>query len=781
MRIKSVSPIYFQQNKSLLTGLQNRYQPNTELPPDSVEKSVDSTDKSSFKKYAGYAGGAAILAILTLIIIKRKLNLAKKLTKSHPEPQKPDIPAPGTAGNPQKSTTVLENTKPDEPPEKEKIDLTSIFKDNVFIKTVEIEDKKDAPKQVYAAQLYEKLSVKIPEIKLIGNSYNPKGMKITVTGALTDVPDNPEFYSKISENFAADAFLSNKNILKSCRVDKNGKIVRLILSDTMGVSPEGVQQHFGMVVDEISDFFNPGMYPDNAKVYSNLDRKSLIKSLEKIALLKSDDIRYADALSDDSKILNRAFYIDKLIARKDFLSLFLEELKAVEQKDLSIKDYAQLIKIRTIKRCLQDENSYGNMMDIKYSIEKLPESDLKKELNELYLKREKELTRHESGYLSLYETEKLLQNYMYCYDCTPEELNKLKQKYGEYAGKAVNTLTGKNCFEPLNLEKISDIAQIINENEGKYIDFWKNNPDLAVMYINSGSTKAHQLDNFKDESWDFVIKNFKRFCERDFDKEAVESLIRYSGFSSYDNINGVLRVNYLTDEIIRLLQKEQNLDGKISAQIQGKLENLKFVLSRMNSGAGDVITENLKSESGQSLLESLSKIKDSVSKFSAEKGIDARIAAIKRYAVPADKDDTAVLLLRNATTDELGTVILENGESLLSCIEQASGNPSLLGEILKDINQQKPVLCQPGFLSTSIAPYSTLSGNVKWFLKMSENVKYNYLNDIEHIFNSSNSGTEAEVLVNPGHKIKIKNAEYKNGKWKLYGEIFPPEYASNQV
>ena len=132
MRIKSVSPIYFQQNKSLLTGLQNRYQPNTELPSDSVEKSVDSTDKSSFKKYAGYAGGAAILAILTLIIIKRKLNLAKKLTKSRPEPQKPDIPAPGTAGNPQKSTTVLENTKPDEPPEKEKIDLTSIFKDNVL-------------------------------------------------------------------------------------------------------------------------------------------------------------------------------------------------------------------------------------------------------------------------------------------------------------------------------------------------------------------------------------------------------------------------------------------------------------------------------------------------------------------------------------------------------------------------------------------------------------------------------------------------------------------------
>ena len=58
-------------------------------------------------------------------------------------------------------------------------------------------------------------------------------------------------------------------------------------------------------------------------------------------------------------------------------------------------------------------------------------------------------------------------------------------------------------------------------------------------------------------------------------------------------------------------------------------------------------------------------------------------------------------------------------------------------------------------------------------LKLGENVKYNYISDIDHILGNTGESTEAEVLINPGHFIKISDIKKAGNKLYLYGEILP--------
>ena len=111
----------------------------------------------------------------------------------------------------------------------------------------------------------------------------------------------------ICKNFGTDILLANKNILKSCKLDKNNNLIRVDRSNTLGLDPDGSQHHFGVVVDELSDFLNPKKHPQNAKAYSSLTREDLISSLEKVCSMTPKDISYKDTmtLSEYSNILNR--------------------------------------------------------------------------------------------------------------------------------------------------------------------------------------------------------------------------------------------------------------------------------------------------------------------------------------------------------------------------------------------------------------------------------------------------------------------------------------------
>lgn len=800
MQIKYSPEIAFKNN--LLTALsQNRQEKITRAEKNSLTNEIDSenknknknvqkkTDKTKLHQIISTVGIILAISTLTYLLLRKRLNPASKTPKKEPNPiyiPKGDTSSEITVKT-EKVNTTIEKTAPSKPLDSENVNLAEVFKKNDFTKTVKIDDKNGAQKYVFAANIYKILKANTPSIELLGSKFDPKGFKITTTGPLNDLKDDVEFYQKISEDFAADALLANTNVLQSCKLNKDGSIVRLIFSDILGINSNGQKRHFGAVVDEISDFFNAEKYPDNAKVYSQMNRKNLIDSLTKILSLSRKELENKSVLNNYSKELNESLYIDTLLRRKRFLEMFLKQAKATEQKCLTIKDYAEAVKVQTIKEYLKNIQSYRAMNDIHHSIEKLPDKAIKDELTSLYNSRLKELTPKSNNSITIYEVEKLLDKYTYYHECTPEELEQLKKLYGNYA-KDIKSAINSN-LEALDYQKIKDITKIINKNNGKYIDFWQQHPDKTAIYINSKTTTAGQIELFSEEIWDFIVKNYKHFCEHKFDNEAIKAIIDYSGMSGYDRFNSFLRANYSIDKLIQSLNKQSDFSEQIFVQFKNKIDNLESILKRFFVGKNfDEATNNrehllnklnelknlpINENNKQILINKLVEIKEFLNKLSFEHEIEKNIEAIKKYAVLVDNEDKSITLLRTATTDELEDVVFENGESLLSLIDSGIKDNLTIENIKTRIEKENPIMTQSGFLSTSIAPYKTLAGNVQWILKMDEGVKYNYLSDISHIFDYTNGGTEAEVLINPAHKIRINNAQYQNGVWRFFGNILP--------
>ena len=55
---------------------------------------------------------------------------------------------------------------------------------------------------------------------------------------------------------------------------------------------------------------------------------------------------------------------------------------------------------------------------------------------------------------------------------------------------------------------------------------------------------------------------------------------------------------------------------------------------------------------------------------------------------------------------------------------------------------------------------------------MDKDVKYSYVNDITHLFEQASEKSESELIIHPGHVIKLTNAKYKtNSLGHKYLEI----------
>lgn len=168
----------------------------------------------------------------------------------------------------------------------------------------------------------------------------------------------------------------------------------------------------------------------------------------------------------------------------------------------------------------------------------------------------------------------------------------------------------------------------------------------------------------------------------------------------------------------------------------------------------------------------LTKLKEFINKIFTENGYNKQISDMEAIAVHSTPETQTLKLVRNETSDCFEQFMLGN-EKLSELMLKVMENPELKSKILDYFNKSQPALYCPSFISTSIFPYETLAGNVKWYLRLGKDVKYAYISDLTHLFHHRSSDTEAELLVFPGHKINIKSADYRDSKWRIKGEIVP--------
>ena len=86
-------------------------------------------------------------------------------------------------------------------------------------------------------------------------------------------------------------------------------------------------------------------------------------------------------------------------------------------------------------------------------------------------------------------------------------------------------------------EKILLIKDVANLNNGKYLYFWRKNPDKLLMFVNHTHYLPKQLENFNVATWDAIFKSFISIFNSNSNIDIIDSIYKYarSGYASEVN------------------------------------------------------------------------------------------------------------------------------------------------------------------------------------------------------------------------------------------------------
>lgn len=441
---------------------------------------------------------------------------------------------------------------------------------------------------------------------------------------------------------------------------------------------------------------------------------------------------------------------------------------------------------------IQNAELYKDIKNLRESIETFDNPDTKKELNELIENRINVLSNNKESpeLISVYEMSELMDKYLYkSYTPSEHEVKKLQEKYGEKAADRYLYALKTPVDNELQIRQMTFIA---NNNDGKYLDFWKNNPEKLLGYNNTNKLLYEQICLFDENTWDSIIACYKTLFDEKIDEKMINAVIKYTGSGSYDKINGVLRFNDKVNKIVSSLEPCEKLNSdeinllknnisyindlmpkRLSMLFLYRPEDKKIFTRQLVSLMNSIENQNeLDKTSIENLIKGLKDLQQQINNISKEDGSESITENLRKLFLVSSSKESDIPLTRIETTDFFNSLIFE-GEKLSKLMLDAENNPELETKILKYFNETKPSFHQPGFLSTSIEPYETLAGNVRWHLNMGENVKYFYLSDCIHAFHNANNKTEAEILIHPDHTIKVSKAVNEKGIWHLWGTIEP--------
>ena len=379
-----------------------------------------------------------------------------------------------------------------------------------------------------------------------------------------------------------------------------------------------------------------------------------------------------------------------------------------------------------------------------------------------------------------------------------------KAEYGEISDKFITAMqaaksdyfTGKNPNFDIKLddlesfgaqfktytedEKISLATQFANINNGKYIDFWRKNPDKLLFFINNTEYLPSQLKNFNPETWDSVISSFIKIFEDRDKTNIINSIIKYAGDGYAKKINFLPQINKLLKRIITRLE-----NGRIS-----KEEYQKEILKLNSLIKNSKITQYMEPEQEKHILKFTKPLPDDIYISPRLVGANLKnfvlepmnelcnydevrelIKYLKKTSITSTDRDSKIPIWRDDNLSFFDSIDID-GIPLSHILLTARKDSDLQTKVLNYFNKVQPVMVKDSFLSTALKPHEFMKKDIKWNLTLEKGVKYLYIEPLKCF----SDGSETELLIHPC-KLKINKAEYIDNRLILDADILPFEYS----
>ncbi len=388
---------------------------------------------------------------------------------------------------------------------------------------------------------------------------------------------------------------------------------------------------------------------------------------------------------------------------------------------------------------------------------------------------DKEIRSLISGYLDL--------DYKYKLSDTEKALIEKKYDSG-FAIKYIETLS-----RPVDENSIKFMTKLVNICDGKYVEFWKNNPDKLILINNAGSLQDKIDKNMKESELELIIDSFKILFGDNVENKALEDIISYKQ-TLFDRINGTIIHQNKINQVLNFLDKKENLDTEEIKKVRLTMNYLQNILedqlyvSDLNNETiynnfNNILTSLNKTKFDKEeiiqLQNSLIAFKEAIFDLNKKKEAHNKINSITELIEKHGKKMKGINLNRveRHLKGSLFSTIEFEGQPLSEVMSKAKNDENLRSRVCNYLNNNQPNLEKDAFTSTSLSVVKAFNekGDVHWILTPGKNVKGLYIEDAYDILSKRKEGREAEVLIQCGTTIQIKKAEFQNGVWELVGTI----------
>lgn len=423
--------------------------------------------------------------------------------------------------------------------------------------------------------------------------------------------------------------------------------------------------------------------------------------------------------------------------------------------------------IENLKSKISNAKNYFELKAAETESEVIPQGEIKQDIVSQINVRRQQLIQHKKKehYLSQYEVAQMMEKYYkQKADASETSVNLIKSRLGEDASRHFKKLVETPIEE---YSTISCMTILANRCDGKYLDFWKENPEFLKFYTMSHGNLLmnEQLFSFDKNVWNELISNFIKSVDGTMNQEQLTSLLKYSMNSYYDNINGLLRIKDALEKPItpenldymKGLIEFRSLFGIVPEKMKGCQKNVLDMIERIGK----------KLDSSENVEKDVEELKNYINSLDNQLGLTSMINNIKESSSVLEND----IQVTRLEFPEFLRGVNSNGGDIYEMIQNSKTNPEAVAQIEKFFDEGGQIsVIRPEFLSTSIPPYSLREYSAKFNITLKKGVEYAYTSDLQHCFKGMRDSTEAEILVMPGHKMTITNAKYQRndfgwGRW----------------
>lgn len=335
--------------------------------------------------------------------------------------------------------------------------------------------------------------------------------------------------------------------------------------------------------------------------------------------------------------------------------------------------------------------------------------------------------------------------------------------------------------------KLSLITRYANLRNGKYLDFWRNNPEKLLMSVNLNTYLPSQLKCFNSETWEAILDSYIAVFNNKDRANIIDSIVKYSFDGYSQKINFLPQINNLLNNLISKLENNQVTDSVFRKEMD-RLYNLiidsRIVFyddSEKNAKFKDSIKDSCNRFEHCSSIKIVNNLRNCVQNPINEacgyNEIKNLINNLKKVSICSTQKESGIPLLRNdgiSFFKSLDTAC----EKITDLMSKAkSGDFVSKNKVLDYFNHKLPEINRLTFLSTAIKPYEFMRTPVKWNLTLGQGVNYLYLSQIVDQIKVRAAVTEAELLIHPC-KLKVNGAKYNDDVLVIDATILPLKNAA---